>query len=434
MALVRTRIAWTVGVLLLLLVAAALLLPRLFSEERVRVEVERRLTTALGLPVAIRGPVRVGTGLTTRLDAGEITIGGGVAGAPPLLLLGRIEASAATASLVRGALELGEVRLVEPRFHLHVDRDGRTNWAGLGGGSEPGGGSARAWSLAGLAIERGELRYTDERDGTDLRLVDWQLQAGRIALPEPFELQTRFAARRADAALATARLQARVTADVPGGRHVLEAFAADVELARAAEPLPMRAAFARLEYVVADDTATLRGLRVDAAGLALRADATVTQLGTAPVVDASLATDPFAPREVLRAFGVETPPMAGPRALDQAQLAGRVTVRDGSARLGTLDARIDDTRLTGDASVTTAAPHRWTVDLAADRIVTDRYLRPSALRDASPVELPLEFLRGLDVTGRLRVGELVAARVTLRDLSLDLAEEARRSPAGGARP
>jgi AsmA protein len=454
MTFTRTRIAWAVGLLLLLaIVTAVLLLPRVLDEERVRAEAERRLTEALGRPVTIGGKVSLDAGTTTRVDASDVTIGGGVAGAPPLLVLGRIQASIETASLLGGAPELGAVRLEAPRLHLHVDRDGRANWSGLGpaptGDTAPqagtasgrgtppkdgGASAAPAWSIASLTIERGELRYTDARSGADFTLQDWHLEAGRVSLPEPFDVATRFEARRAEGTLGRVEFRARVTADAARSQYVLEDVAVDARLARAAGPLPLTLAAERLDYAGATGTAGLRGLRATAAGLALRADGTASELATAPVVDATIVTEPFSPRESMNALGVTAPPMAGPAALERAQVSVRVHVADGVARLSALDARLDDTRLAGTGSVTVAAPRRWTFDLAADRVLADRYAKPAALRDDSPVVLPLEFVRGLDVAGTLRVGELVVAGVTLRDLSIDLGEEARRAPMTEARP
>lgn len=454
MTFTRTRIAWAVGLLLLLAIAAAaLLVPRVLDEQRLRAEAERRLTEALGRPVTIGGEVSIDAGTTTRVDASDVTIGGGAAGMPPLLVLGRVQASIETASLLGGAPELDAVRLEAPRIHLHVDRDGRANWSGLGAApdgdiapqagaapdagnaSKEGGASAApAWSIESLTIERGELRYTDERSGADFTLHDWHLKAGRVSLPEPFDVETRFEARRADASLGRVELRARVTADTGQARYVLENVDIDARLARDAGQLPVTLGAQRLDYAGATGTAGLRGLRATAAGLVLRADGTASQLATTPVVDATIATEPFSPRESMNALGVTAPPMAGPGALERAQVSVRVSVADGAARLSSLDARLDDTHLTGTGTATVATPRRWTFDLVADRILADRYAKPAALRDESPVVLPLEFVRGLDVAGTLRVGELVVAGVTLRDLSIDLGEEARRTPAAPARP
>jgi uncharacterized protein involved in outer membrane biogenesis len=447
MTFTRTRIAWAVGLLLLAIVAAALLVPRVLDEQRVRAEAERRLTTALGRPVTIGGKVSIDPGTTTRVDASDVTIGGGAAGAPPLLVLGRVQASIETASLLGGAPELGAVRLEAPRFHLHVDLEGRANWSGLGAApndgtardagdapKESGASAAPAWSIESLTIERGELRYTDARSGTDVTLRDWHLQAGRVSLPEPFDVETRFEARRADAPLGRVELRARVTADAAQARYVLENVDVDARLARDAGLLPVTLAAERLDYAGATGVAVLRGLRATAAGLVLRADGTASQLATTPVVDATIATEPFSPRESMNALGLTAPPMAGPAALERAQVSMRVNVADGAARLSALDARLDDTHLTGMGSVTVAAPHRWVIDLVADRVLADRYAKPAALRDESPVVLPLEFVRGLDVAGTLRVAELVVAGVTLRDLVIDLGEEARRAPTAQARP
>src|SRR5512139_407406 len=151
MSPLRTRIAWIAGFVLLLIAAAIVVVPRLLDEARIRAEAERRLTAALGVPVTIRGPVRIRTGAWLEVDVRDVTIAGtrgpDGAAAPPLAVIERIQASVESASLLTGPLRAGEVRVAGPRLHLHVDAAGRGNWEGLGGGPAANEAEPRAWSL-----------------------------------------------------------------------------------------------------------------------------------------------------------------------------------------------------------------------------------------------------------------------------------------------
>jgi hypothetical protein len=431
----RTWITFVVPLaagLALLAILAIAVGPRLVGEARLRAQVERRLTAALGRPVTVRGPVRVTTGVAIDVDVSGVTIQG-------LAEIQRVRASVTAASLVSGPLAIGVVRLDAPTIHLAVDPNGRGSWQGLGGAPDPQA-PARAWTLDGLAIERGTLRYTDARDGTDLALVDWRADVGRVALPAPADVRTAFRVTSRGAALGRAELAARLVAAPAEGRYAIEALAAKGAFDRAGASHAFEVNADRAEYAGAAGTATLRALHARVLGVGIRADGRIESLATAPRVDATFATEPFAPRDVLAAFAVALPPMRGPDAFATASVRGRVSGRLDAPTLDALDATLDDTRLTGRASRVAGrvadanpkararvnatpdagAPTGWRFDLAADRLVVDRYLKPERLHDTSPVRLPLDLLKSLDVAGTLRVGELVASGVRLRNVTVDL--------------
>jgi hypothetical protein len=408
----RTWITFAVplaAVLALLAILAIAVGPRLVGEARLRAEVERRLTDALGRPVTVRGPVRVTTGASIDVDVSGVTI-------PGLAEIGRVRASVAAASLLSGPLAIGVVRLDAPAIHLAVDPNGRGSWEGLGGGSDPNA-PARAWTLDGLVIEQGTLRYTDARRGTDLALAEWSAEVGRVALPAPVDVRTAFRVTSRGAALGSAALEARLVAAPAESRYAVEALGAKGAFDRAGASHAFEMDVERAEYAGAAGTATLRALRGRALGLEVRADGRVESLATEPRIDATFATEPFAPREVLATLAIALPPMRGPKAFEKAAARGRITGRLDAPTVDGLDATLDDTRLTGRASRPTSG---WRFDLAADRLVVDRYLKPERLRDTSPVLLPLDLLKSLDVAGTLRVGELVASGVRLRNVTVDL--------------
>jgi AsmA protein len=424
--LTRTRIAWTAGLALLLLlaVAAVLVVPRLLDEARLRAEAERRLGAALGVPVTIRGPVRFTAGATLEVDVAGVTIAGTTRApdAPPLAYVERVRASVETASLVGGTLRIGEVRIEGPRLNLQVDAAGRGNWEGLGAGGEDGS-PAREWTLAGLVVERAALRYTDARSGADYEVADASLRGGRVELPTPFELTTRLAARSGGAPLATVDLRTQVTADPERGRYAVSALSADARLAREAGPVPVRIGVPSLSYDAAADELHLQPSTLEVLDVRARVEGTARSLSAAPVAEFDVGVEPFDPRRLLQSLAIEVPPMAGPDALSRAALAGHARYAGERLELTQLAATLDDTKLAGRADVVLGTPIRWTLDLTADRLVADRYMKPEKLRDDSPVELPLDALRALHASGQLRVGELVASGVRLRDVVIDLGAE-----------
>lgn len=454
----RPRTWIVVAAVAVVLVLAALLLgPRLVGEARLRSELQSHLTALAGREVSIRGPVRLTTGTTVELDVSDITVAGEPGGRaapattgatqplPPLARIGRIRASVAAASLLGRSIRVWRVHIEGAHFYLRVDANGRGNWEGLGGstGDAPAnvpGAPPLAWTVDGLSLERSSLHWSDARSGAAYALDDWQAEIGRVALPAPFDVQTRFRVLSRDATLGRANVVARVTADTGAQRYAVDALTVEGAVERRgtssakssaparvpasapdtlpSPPLPAKLAIAHLDYDGRAGTASVRELLATLAGVELRADGKAIDVATTPKIDARLATNAFEPRVPLQAFGVSLPHMQGPNALARAQVRATLAGSPDALSLADLDATLDDTRLTGHASRAPGAG--WTLDLAADRLAVDRYLKPAKLRDNSPVLLPTDLLRSLDVQGTLRVGELVASGVRLKNVTIDL--------------
>lgn len=424
------RLLWAGAIAGLLLVVAAIVVSLLLDEQRVRHEIEQRLTALVGRPVAVRGAIDYGWVPTIAFELREVEIAGWPDARPatPLLALARVSGSVRAASLVSGRIEIGDVRLEGVRAVLAVDADGRRNWDGLfpdapatpGAPVEP---PAR-WALASLAIVDAEVEYRDARDGTSYAFREARVELGRVELPEPFDLRVGGRAWVGDAERVQLALRGRAALDLEHSRYGLDDVAVSATLVRD-RPVPLELAAQRLEYASGEGgTAAIRALVANALGARAKLDLAAESLATTPRVSGALAVEPFAPREVAQALAVELPVMTAPDALSRADFAAQVAYGAGVLRLDQLQAGLDDTRLTGDVAVV-LEPRAWRFELAADRIVADRYLKPKKLRDRSPVELPLDFLRGMPATGRLRIGELEIEGTKLKGVTVDLGDVAR---------
>ncbi len=222
-------------------------------------------------------------------------------------------------------------------------------------------------------------------------------------------------------------------------------------------------------------TLALRGLVLESGKLRLQGDASGTQLQDQPQFKGRLALDPFDPRAWLAAQGLPLPAMADPTAFTQLALRSPWEWAGGQFDLKELDLALDKTRIAGAMSWLPGKPASQHFDLRADRLNLDAYLPPPRLPsptaasgamsaldyahppfllrllaaeawaapDPDPVPIPntilVEVIRDLNLTGRLRINQLLArgltfgdfdGRFTSRDGRLRMEEQVARFYAG----
>ncbi len=174
----------------------------------------------------------------------------------------------------------------------------------------------------------------------------------------------------------------------------------------------------------------LRGLRFEALDVLAAGDMGVMDPLRRPALSGALRIDAFNPRNVLERLGYAPPDTRDAQALTHAQLSARVVgTRDGAA-LQELVLEVDDTRLTGQVGARRFGRPRFYAELHADEIDLDRYRCQACQRlntagttfPAASVmaTLPLDRLRALDVSTRMRIDRLHAARLTLAAMDIGL--------------
>jgi AsmA protein len=109
----------------------------------------------------------------------------------------------------------------------------------------------------------------------------------------------------------------------------------------------------------------------------------VTRLRTAPALDAALTLDAFDPRPCWRP-GPGRPATAEPKALTRAALATRVQAAADALALADLRLTVDDTDLTGQASVRNFQRPILRFALAATALDADRYMPAASATAKAP--------------------------------------------------
>ncbi|MCC6302109.1 MAG: AsmA family protein [Gammaproteobacteria bacterium] len=172
-------------------------------------------------------------------------------------------------------------------------------------------------------------------------------------------------------------------------------------------------------------TAELPDFVLAAQGVTLRGTLRATHLLETPLATGHLEADAFNPRELLKALAVDAPETADAAVLTRAAFGFDFEAAGDRAAVKALKLQLDDSALTGTASVRDFAAPALAFDLALDRIDLDRYLPPSkeepvvatpAAAAPAALELPLDTLRALDIDGRLKAGQLRVSGLSLAEL------------------
>lgn len=165
---------------------------------------------------------------------------------------------------------------------------------------------------------------------------------------------------------------------------------------------------------------SLAPLNLAALGLELKAQVKGERIIDQPRFYGELSSGEFVPRQLMANTGVALPEMADPAAMTKAKIASGFDAGLDHLALERLRLQLDDTTLSGSASVKRFKAPVIRYQLNVDAIDVDRYLPPPSANEkkqqkapagggkaaAKPVALPLELLRSLDIDGTLKVGKV----------------------------
>jgi AsmA protein len=446
---------------------AAVVLVAVVDTEFIKAEAAKAVRERTGRELTFAGDVRLSFFPWLGVDMGGVALSNAPGfGDEPMIEAREIAVKVKLLPLLSGRVQVGDVVLDGLAVRLGRDASGRGNLDDILARSAPGKGAARgggqaaeapeaaspadaldALVIGSLRVSGATLTWDDRQSGARYAVNGLDLSTGSLASGQPVDLTLRAALAAvpgpdATPLDATLDLGARLapgpdftTLAVQGLKLALEARG---------ETLPGGAARATLAGdLLADlnaDTLDLHPLTLTAADLTARVEGRVTRLRTAPALDAALTLDAFDPRALLAALGLDAPATADPKALTRAALATRVQAAADALALADLRLTVDDTDLTGQASVRNFQRPILRFALAATALDADRYMPAASATAKAPAGagqggaggakapappapagdggsgLPTEQLRALDVDGTLDVTALTVSNVRLSDV------------------
>ena len=176
-----------IGVVILLAVLAAALLPLVFDEEDLKGAISAEVHRQTGRELSIEGALDFSVFPWLALEVGDLSLSNAEGfGEQPLAEIGQARVGVALMPLLRRQISVDEVRLDGLALNLAVSAQGKSNWEDLAATEETaavedaGPGVFSGKRVAGLSIRNASVDYHDRRAGSHYRLSGFSLRTGAL--------------------------------------------------------------------------------------------------------------------------------------------------------------------------------------------------------------------------------------------------------------
>jgi len=192
----------------------------------------------------------------------------------------------------------------------------------------------------------------------------------------------------------------------------------------------------KLTFNFTKDSLISKQFLITAFGTRVNGQLTATQVSNAQKRNfkGKVRVAPFNPRQFLQALGQTVPKTSDPTALRTATLETHLQGNASELRLNNFKMRLDNSKLSGQVRLKNFTKPAIAFNLNVDKIDLDRYLAPTpeptqlnqynrtppTALSGEAIELPLEMLRALNLKGSLKIGQLKAAQLIIKELELDV--------------
>lgn len=451
----RSLVAITVLLVVLVILAGVVLItvdPNDYKDE-ISAAVEQRT----GRNLEIRGDIGLSLFPRLGLELGETTLANaeGFAG-DHFARVRQVDVSVALLPLLRRELEVQQVRLEGLDLNLARDADGRGNWEDLTAASaaeeapqeetpspeagEPVPPALRGLDIAGVIVRDARVSWRDAQAGTEMRIDPFDLTLGHLRMGEEAPLETSLRLHMAEPGLdARLETQGLLMLDPSGQRYALRQMVTRMDARGEALPAPVEARLeADLVADLASGLAKVERLNLNALETHWTGLVEVTGLNGTPRVQGELRSSRFNPRKVLAALEMEPPETADPEVLTQAALDLAFGMQGERVNVDQLLMTLDQSTLSGRMGLQGFAQPAVTFAIDLDRIDLDRYLPPTPEGESgdhggsgtgdgktgsgawpdTPIALPMDTLRGLDLDGTFQVDDFRVSGLQMQGVSL----------------
>ncbi len=410
-----------VGVIVLLFVSAAILLPIVIDPNDHKPEIIAQVKERTGRDLRIDGDISLSVFPWIGVEFGKVALSNAAGFDDPVFAsTDKVSIRVKLLPLFSKRLEMDTVTIHGLTLNLARDAGGRSNWddlansdgeAGDDAGSadrstssdSPDGSdasAAAALAIGGLDIKDANLSWNDASSGQHFKIANLSIQTGAISAGEPVDLTLALDVQAGDS-------------DV--SRHIT------VE--------------GTLGYDAGNKSLLVEDLQFEAEDLKITGQFRVDNIDSAPTTMGTISIGEFNPKKLLGAFSEDLLQTRDPNAFTRVSLQATIAGKPNQLTVKPLTIHLDDSTLDGEVTIPDIASQALRFKLALDAIDVDRYLPPEngASGNAAPVaatpgvaataastEVPNETLRRLDVVGRMTIGKLKVASLNLSDVDMSV--------------
>jgi AsmA protein len=419
------------GAILLLVVAAAVLLPMIYDESDLKQAISSEVFAQTGRELRIDGPLDFSVFPWLAVEVEQLSLGNASGfGDQPLAKIGQARAGVALVPLFRKQISLDEIILDGLELNLAVNEQGLSNWGDLAAASteqpapDPGSSPFTDRRVAGLNIRNARVEYRDDSSGGHYRLTGLSLRtgalggAGSVPVTLTAALEDVTAGARVDVAMTGI-----VAIDLDTQQYALTDLEMALALDAANDASEIQILAPRVDLDLASQVMELESFSAALSGIRADGALSVQKLLEAPTFSGSLSLAEFSPVEFLQAQGITPPMTADPEVLKRATVRTKLSGDEQQINLSEFILELDQSRFTGQMHIRNLDTPKFGFDLHVDEIDLDRYLEPAS--DASgagdeDVAMPKEELQGQEIQGQLSAGKLRLAGLDFSNAELGL--------------
>jgi AsmA protein len=424
-------LGWLLGVILLLVIAAAIILPLVFDPNDFKDEIVAQVEEQTGRTLQIEGDLKLSVIPWLGLETGAVSLGNAEGfGDEPFAAADAIAVRVKLMPLLSSELEVDTVGIDGLVLNLAKAKDGRTNWDDLATEQEskpqepaqagPEDGGLKRLAINGIDISDGRVTWDDRQSGQRYEIDQIKLNTGSIVPGKPVALDMGLVLKSSDPEL-NAALDMGGTIEVDQDADTLRIDALKLTVDAQGAALPQGSLRAQLQtgLVLKLDGSSLQlnALKLDSGDLHLSGDLQGANLNAQPAFSGSLKLAELNFRDWISSQGMAVPETADPKALTRLSADVSLNAKGSTTNIDKLALVLDDTNINGKASLKGDAVG---FTLNVDAIDLDRYLPPpeeggeegaaaSAGDGSAAAEeelFPIETLRGLNLNGVLNIQRL----------------------------
>jgi AsmA protein len=414
--------------LVLLIVAAAVIIPLVVDPNDFKGEIVQQVKKATGRDLAIEGDIGLSVFPWLGVELGVLSLSQPPGfGDRPFAAVQKAQVRAKLMPLLKKQLEVDRIELVGLQANLIRNAEGVGNWEDLakgGEGATPGEADKtaegkeglRGLAIGGVSIADAQVRWDDRQAGQQIVIQEINLNTGALSPGAPVDLELSFAVdnkepaltgrlrlagtvtatddnqritlkpfelglvdvKTADGLTVQSKLTATVTADLAGRKYQLDGLQMATDVS--GEQIPGGKADITLAASVLADLAAdilkVQGLNIKSGDLHLSGNLDGAKLQSDPAFTGKLNLAPVNLRQLMERFGVAPPLTADPAVLQHFALSAEIAATKQQAALEKLYMQLDDSKLSGNLKVLLGQPQGYRFALGLDTIDLDRYLPP----------------------------------------------------------
>ncbi len=434
-------LAYLVAGLVGLLVVAAIALKFFIDPNDYREQISAQASQSAGREINITGDLSLSVFPWLGIELGRVEIGNPAGFSGQFATVQNAGAAVKLLPLLGKDIQINRVLLDGLAADLQVKADGSNNWSGFGASSdsaatpEDADSGVRSLSIAAVDISNSALTLDNAQTGQRLEISEFNLSANGISSGKPFAIDAGLLLNMPrQSSQYQLQLDGQILFDQSSGQWDMDELQLEVT-DQSAQPLPPVALSLSGELNTQTEILNLPELELTVDDLTLSGNITGRKVLSDAAFNGSLQLAPFNPKSVAAAFGSALPELADSDVMEDFSGQLQLAMTAQQIQLSELRAKLDDTSLDGDLTVTLGERPNYRFDLNVDQINLDRYLpkrsenavrsNPQGNAESGVSAIPVETFRALDATGQLALGAVTINNLNASNITVQM--QANRS-------